>query len=276
MVTKRKPTKRTKNNADARQLGHPASAPVPTADETAKWSSLPVVDDPFDDESPFDGDDVDAGSDTSAENLLRSNSSHSSARAADETVNTADDTTDGAADDTTDDKRTTETRDVTRKRPTAAKKQHSLGVRIALGFMATVLIVLVVVGGLFSWNRWFRYDDATDFIGEWQIHGTEAIVLIDGENINLAADAAYSYTLDTKAKTIHFTMGTMEGGGRYRFSHDRAQLVIEDGEFGSLLGNAWHDFPWMVNELLHRYLDADLNDPSGENVSVLDRPGTSQ
>lgn len=350
MVTKRKPTKRTKKNAGARQSGHPVSAPAsapdgaapgPEAAEAAASAAAPggrpaaaaavvpaapaasapkrphssgcvpasasgplaaaspaaaaavagdaapstvaaaaserparlrplsVADDPFDGDSPFDGDGdgADDADGAAARGPLRDGAPHAVAADAGG-IDDADDADGRRASDAHD-------RDSANKRPTAAKKQHSLGFRVALSVSAAALIALIAVGGLFSWNRWFCYDDAADFIGEWQIHGTEATIVIDGERINLAADAAYSYTLDTKAKTVRFTLGTMEGGGRYRFACDRTQLVIEDGEFGSWLSNAWHDLPWVVNELLHRFLNADLNDPSGENMSVLDRAGAA-
>ena len=97
---------------------------------------------------------------------------------------------------------------------------------------SVLLVVLLIVGG-FSWDRWLRYDDAAEFQGEWQTHGTTAVVVIDGETIKLTEDVSWSYKLDTDAKTISYTFGNMEGSGRYRFSLDRSQLV-EAGTHGSL------------------------------------------
>ena len=101
---------------------------------------------------------------------------------------------------------------------------------------SVLLVVLLIVGG-FSWDRWLRYDDAAEFQGEWQTHGTTAVVVIDGETIKLTEDVSWSYKLDTDAKTISYTFGNMEGSGRYRFSLDRSQLVISDGSVGDPFHN---------------------------------------
>ena len=114
---------------------------------------------------------------------------------------------------------------------------------------SVLLIVLLIVGG-FSWDRWLRYDDAAEFQGEWQTHGTTAVVVIDGETIKLTEDVSWSYTLDTDAKTISYTFGNMEGSGRYRFSLDRSQLVISDGD-----GYSW------LSTLM----------PGGRNVAAMGR-----
>ena len=91
---------------------------------------------------------------------------------------------------------------------------------------SVLLVVLLIVGG-FSWDRWLRYDDAAEFQGEWQTHGTTAVVVIDGETIKLTEDVSWSYTLDTDAKTISYTFGNMEGSGRYRFSLDQLVRAIQ-------------------------------------------------
>lgn len=144
--------------------------------------------------------------------------------------------------------------------------------RVTLIVVAAAVLVLAALTGTYSWDRWWRHDDATDFIGEWRIHNSQATILIDGQRMVLADDAAFSYTLDTKAKTIHLTLGTMEGGGRYRFSPDRTQLVIEDGEYGSWLANAFHDVPWVLSHVANALFGMELADPESDSVSVLDRP----
>ncbi|MFQ9179324.1 MAG: hypothetical protein ACLR3C_04940 [Eggerthella lenta] len=73
---------------------------------------------------------------------------------------------------------------------------------------SVLLIVLLIVGGFRG--CWLRYDDAAEFQGEWQTHGTTAVVVIDGETIKLTEDVSWSYTLDTDAKTISYTFGNME------------------------------------------------------------------
>ena len=44
---------------------------------------------------------------------------------------------------------------------------------------SVLLIVLLIVGGFV--DRWLRYDDAAEFQGEWQTHGTTAVVVIDAK-----------------------------------------------------------------------------------------------
>ena len=99
---------------------------------------------------------------------------------------------------------------------------------IAAGLV--VLVIAVVALGV-SWARWWRFDDTQDIQGQWFSANTTgtAIVNVDGETIRLASDVAYSYTLDTTAKTIQYDFGPMHGQGRYWFSEDRSTLVIADG-----------------------------------------------
>lgn len=96
---------------------------------------------------------------------------------------------------------------------------------------ALVVLVIAVVALGVSWARWWRFDDTQDIQGQWFSANTTgtAIVNVDGEAIRLASDVAYSYTLDTTAKTIQYDFGPMHGRGRYWFSEDRSTLVIADG-----------------------------------------------
>lgn len=136
-----------------------------------------------------------------------------------------------------------------------------------------VLLALVVaVVGTFSWDRWLRYDDAAEFSGEWQAHGTTGVVVIDGERIKLTDDVAYVYKLDPTAKTISFTFGNMAGQGRYRFSLDRSQLVITEGEGYSWLSTLLDDIGWMWDQALRAVQGQPQEDVvAGEGVTVLDR-----
>ena len=122
---------------------------------------------------------------------------------------------------------------------------------------SVLLVVLLIVGG-FSWDRWLRYDDAAEFQGEWQTHGTTAVVVIDGETIKLTEDVSWSYKLDTDAKTISYTFGNMEGSGRYRFSLDRSQLVISDGSGYTWLSTLADDIAWQFDQLV-RAIPAQAN-----------------
>lgn len=98
-------------------------------------------------------------------------------------------------------------------------------------FLAFVAI-LVSVCVLFSWERWWRYDDASSIQGQWTVEGGSVPVSIDGESIHLTDKESYGYAMDQSAKTLSFTFGDMSGQARYRFSADRTQLAIQDGEYG--------------------------------------------
>lgn len=139
--------------------------------------------------------------------------------------------------------------------------------------MVCVILALVVgVVAVFSWDRWLRYDDASEVQGEWRTHGAAAVVVIDGESIKLTDDVAFSYTLDTGAKTIAFSFGTSEGQGRYRFSLDRSQLVITDGEGYSWFSTLFDDIGWMIDQAKRSIAGEPQEQPvAGENVAVLDR-----
>lgn len=132
--------------------------------------------------------------------------------------------------------------------------------------------VLLVAGAVFSWDRWLRYDDVAELQGEWQVHGSDATMVIDGESIHLTEDVAYPYALDTGAKTIEYAFGNAAGSGRYRFSLDRSQLVIMDGTGYSWWSTLLDDIGWMAGQAADAVQGrATAEPPSGEGVTVLDR-----
>lgn len=99
-----------------------------------------------------------------------------------------------------------------------------------------------------------------------------AVVVIDGETIKLTEDVSWSYTLDTDAKTISYTFGNMEGSGRYRFSLDRSQLVISDGDGYSWLSTLTDDIAWQFDQLVRAIQGQPQEEPqSGAGYTVLDR-----
>lgn len=115
----------------------------------------------------------------------------------------------------------------------SAKESSAKSAALRKRLIAAGLVVLVIAAVALgvSWARWWRFDDAQDIQGQWFSANTTgtAIVNVDGETIRLASDVAYSYTLDTTAKTIQYDFGPMHGQGRYWFSDDRSTLVIADG-----------------------------------------------
>lgn len=144
-----------------------------------------------------------------------------------------------------------------------------------LGLALAVLAIVVVAVSVFSWGRWLRYDDAADFQGMWYANGTTSIVTVDGEKIHLTDDVAYNYTLDTGAKTITFTFGQMEGHGRYRFSVDRSELVITDGNDFSFWGNLFSDIAWQLDQAIRNMQGQEIErEAVVDGVTVLDRTQT--
>lgn len=137
------------------------------------------------------------------------------------------------------------------------------------------IAVVVVTVGSFSWGRWLRYDDAADFQGAWYANGTTSLVTVDGQEIHLTSDVAYGYTLDTGAKTITFTFGDLQGQGRYRFSADRSELVITDGDRFSFWGNLFSDIGWQFGQLITGLQGKEApREEAVDGVTVLDRtPG---
>ncbi len=101
--------------------------------------------------------------------------------------------------------------------------------RILRTLTTLVVVTIVVSFAAFAWDRWFRYDDVSDFVGVWSVEGENYSITITESDIDLADNAVFSYTLDPFSKTITYTLGSLEGSGRYRFSIDRTQLVLVDG-----------------------------------------------
>ncbi len=139
---------------------------------------------------------------------------------------------------------------------------------IALVVLAAVAAVLLV----FSWSRWWHYDDAADFQGLWYADGGSTMVTIDAEKIDLTDDVSYSYQLDTGAKTITYTFGNLQGQGRYRFSSDRTELVITDGKSFTFWGNLIDDIGWQIGQLADSVQGKqEARETAGDGVTVLDR-----
>ncbi len=149
-----------------------------------------------------------------------------------------------------------------------AKLRIPLPAAIALVALAAVAAVVLV----FSWCRWWQYDDAADFQGLWYADGGSSTVTIDAEKINLTSDVSYSYQLDTGAKTITYAFGNLQGQGRYRFSVDRTELVITDGKDFSFWGNLFADIGWRMGQFVDGVQGkAEQRETAGDGVTVLDR-----
>lgn len=135
-----------------------------------------------------------------------------------------------------------------------------------------VVVALLAVVGAVSWDRWLRYDDAADFQGVWYADGTNTLITISADEIVLSSDVAYTYALDTGAKTLAFTFGTMEGQGRYRFSADRSQLVITDGAGYTWSSTLSDDLGWALDGLVRSIQGQPAEEVhAADGVTVLNR-----
>jgi hypothetical protein len=121
----------------------------------------------------------------------------------------------------------------TKRKKTAGKKKRRWP-KIAAGL---IIVIILGIGGLFSWYRWFCYSDVSDFTGQWVVSETGNTINISATEIELSDSIQYSYTLDTWGKTITFNFGDMSGQGRYQFSQDRTYLIIVEGQGSDLLGD---------------------------------------
>ena len=127
------------------------------------------------------------------------------------------------------------------------KRRHPVRVAVVSVVIVVVLLVGAAAGG-FAWLRWFSEDDAADFTGTWYLAGTTAPIAITEDRIQLTDDVSYRYALNDQDKTFELSFGNLKGGGRYRFSLDRNQLALVDGDFSGAdtLGD---DIAWTLRAL---------------------------
>ncbi len=143
--------------------------------------------------------------------------------------------------------------------------------RIIFRVVIIVLVVLIVVciGG-FSIYRWLWGSDSFDIQGSWYIDGTDIPVEITEDHIVLNDEVSYFYEINSESKTITYNLGDLEGGGCYRFSIDRNQIAIMDGNF-----NWWttlfSDIPWTVDAFVS-FVGGQVKSPAGDrDVTLLTR-----
>lgn len=106
--------------------------------------------------------------------------------------------------------------------------------KILRKIISLVFSIIVIIAGIFSFYRWFAFDDAADIQGNWKIGSSQKVVPITSDKITLTDDATYSYSLDKTAKKITVKLGDMSGNSHYSFSFDRKQLVIVDKDLNAL------------------------------------------
>ena len=127
------------------------------------------------------------------------------------------------------------------------KRRHPVRVAVVSVVIVVVLLVGAAAGG-FAWLRWFSEDDAADFTGTWYLAGTTAPIAITEDRIQPTDDVSYRYALNDQDKTFELSFGNLKGGGRYRFSLDRNQLALVDGDF-SAADTLGDDITWTLRAL---------------------------
>ena len=145
-------------------------------------------------------------------------------------------------------------------------KKRRIWLRVLIAFFIVLVLAAGVLAGLFAWDRWWRYDDAADMQGTWYASGTTVPVNITASEIIFDSKTSYEYTLDTQAKTMRYTLASLEGEGRYWFDDDRQTLVIVDGKGFTSTDTALDDLRRRIDRL---FGEGTL--PEGEGVIVLKR-----
>lgn len=142
---------------------------------------------------------------------------------------------------------------------------------VTCAVVAVVLVAGLVVGG-FAYLRWFAADDGADIQGTWYLAGTATPITITEDRICLTDDVSYPYTLDEGAKTIQFSFSNLAGAGCYRFSLDRQQLALVDGQFSGA-DTLGRDIGWTIQALV-THLQGDTLPPAeeaGKGLTLLSR-----
>lgn len=145
--------------------------------------------------------------------------------------------------------------------------------RIITLSLAAVVLAIAVFSALFSWNRWYRFDDHGDMLGDWYVAGTSVPVVITEDKIEITDDVSYGYDVDEHEKVIRYTFGQMQGQGHYWFNADRTMLVITDGEGFTGVGTALDDLLRTLSSLVSA--DDGTHAPEGEGVIAFSRSATA-
>lgn len=152
------------------------------------------------------------------------------------------------------------------------KKVHARRVRrrIFLAVFGVIVLLLLALALAFCADRWWLHDDAYDIQGTWQVDGSEAKVTITEDYIMLTDEVAYKYEIDPDSKTIKFNFGNLSGEGYYRFSLDRNQLSVTDGETNAA-GDIMEDIGWWINAMIAQVRGYQLAPTIGADSVGFDR-----
>lgn len=144
------------------------------------------------------------------------------------------------------------------EQPSKKKREHKPFFLLKIiGITLLVIFMGILIFGI--WNRWFRYDDNAQIISNWQISGTDKVVVIDGKQIILDANAVLKYTVDSGSKVINYTIGDMSGQSHYRFSWDRNQLALIEGGGMDSLSTMFDDLCWFWDYMTCSMSKVDLS-----------------
>lgn len=135
-----------------------------------------------------------------------------------------------------------------RPRPTVSSK--SKAAKAVSAFLIVASIVLAVALAAFAGYRWLYGNDGQDIQGSWYVNGTEAVMTFTDTEIILNDEVSYDYALNAANKTMSYQFNDLSGASSYRFSLDRGELAIIDGEASSL-DTLKADFAWMLGALIH-------------------------
>ncbi len=150
------------------------------------------------------------------------------------------------------------------------KRKRSTAYIVSVVVIIVVAVLLVVSIGGFSIFRWLYGNDKTDIQGTWYVAGSDVPVVITENTIQLNDNVSYGYTIDAESKTITFNFNTLEGSGRYRFSVDRQQLAIMDGDY-TWVNTLLSDIAWTADALVTSIQGKEKSPADEENVTLLSR-----
>lgn len=157
------------------------------------------------------------------------------------------------------------------ERDSAVPASSGRGVLFKLGVTLCVICALLLAGlAGFAAYHWAWGDDAQDIQGTWYVNGTPATISIGEGEIVLTDEVSYGYELDSFSKTIDLHFGKLSGGGRYRFSLDRGELAIIDGDY-TWTSSFTSDLAWIFCALFGAVQGKDVPPAEGDQVTLLSR-----
>lgn len=152
-----------------------------------------------------------------------------------------------------------------RDRKRRRKRRNKIIRRTLLAILGVLILGALAAFALF---RWSVYDDAQDLKGAWELHDQGNTITITDDKIVLTDDVAYDYVVDPDTKTLYFTFGNLNGTAHYRFSLDRKELAIGDGERG-WLESTGEDAAWLIRALAAQVAEGTALSPANHEKGEL-------